>query len=58
MVGDAVKSGRKIHFLPPTGENKMMLGLALFSGEPCEMKSKASENSIRAVVAEVYKGAV
>lgn len=51
MIGEAVKSGRPVHFLPPyRGENKMNLG-ALLRENPCQMKSKASEDLIKAVIA-------
>jgi Xaa-Pro aminopeptidase len=51
IVSEASGSGRKVHFLPPyRGENKMMLG-NLLKENPCQMKSKASEELIRGVVA-------
>lgn len=51
FLGEVIGKGRKIHFLPPyRGDNKMMLG-ALLKENPCQMKSKASEELIRAVVA-------
>jgi Xaa-Pro aminopeptidase len=46
----AVSGGRTIHFLPPyRAETKMTLG-ALLHENPCQMRSKASEDLIRAVV--------
>ncbi|MDT8402122.1 MAG: aminopeptidase P family protein, partial [Bacteroidales bacterium] len=51
FIDKARSAGRKIHFLPPyRGENKMTLG-ALLKENPCQMKSKASEELIKAVVA-------
>lgn len=51
VIASALSSGRKIHFLPPyRGESKMTLG-ALLKENPCQMKSRASEELIRAVVA-------
>lgn len=51
VIASALSSGRKIHFLPPyRGENKMTLG-ALLKENPCQMKSMASEELVRAVVA-------
>ncbi|TFH36297.1 MAG: aminopeptidase P family protein [Bacteroidia bacterium] len=51
VISSALSSGRKIHFLPPyRGENKMTLG-ALLKENPCQMKSRASEELVRAVVA-------
>lgn len=51
FIAEAKSAGRKIHFLPPyRGENKMTLG-ALLMENPCQMKSKASEELIKAVVA-------
>mgnify|MGYP006279480587 CR=1 FL=1 len=50
FIEEARSAGRKIHFLPPyRGENKMTLG-ALLKENPCQMKSGASEELIRAVV--------
>lgn len=50
-IDQARSAGRKLHFLPPyRGENKMTLG-ALLKENPCQMKSKASEELIKAVVA-------
>ena len=49
-IGGAVAKGRQIHFLPPyRGEARMTLG-SLLRENPCQMKSKASEKLIRAVV--------
>jgi Xaa-Pro aminopeptidase len=49
-VRDAVSKGRKIHFLPPyRGETKMTLG-SLLKENPCQMKTLASPELIRAVV--------
>ncbi len=51
FIEEAKSAGRKIHFLPPCrGENKMTLG-ALLKENPCQMKSKASEELIKSVVA-------
>jgi len=51
FIEEAKSAGRKIHFLPPyRGENKMTLG-ALLKENPCQMKSKASEELIKSVVA-------
>ncbi|MDX1284556.1 MAG: aminopeptidase P family protein [Draconibacterium sp.] len=50
FISDASKKGRKIHFLPPyRGEAKMTLG-SLLKENPCQMKSIASEQLIKAVV--------
>ncbi|HOE25258.1 MAG: aminopeptidase P family protein [Bacteroidales bacterium] len=50
MVHDALKAGRPIHFLPPyRAETKMTLG-ALLKENPCQMRTKASEKLIKAVV--------
>jgi Xaa-Pro aminopeptidase len=49
-VKDARSKKRKIHFLPPyRGETGMMLGL-LLKENPCQMKTIASAELIRAVV--------
>jgi Xaa-Pro aminopeptidase len=46
----ALSKKRKIHFLPPyRGETKMMLG-SLLKENPCQMKTMASPELIRAVV--------
>jgi Xaa-Pro aminopeptidase len=51
FIKEAMEKGRKIHFLPPyRGENKMILG-SLLKENPCQMKSKASEELIKGVVA-------
>jgi Xaa-Pro aminopeptidase len=51
FIKDALSKGRKIHFLPPYhGETKMMLG-SLFKENPCKMKTLASTDLIKAVVA-------
>lgn len=50
IVHDALKGGREVHFLPPyRAETKMTLG-ALLKENPCQMRTKASEKLIRAVV--------
>ncbi|MFN8240384.1 MAG: aminopeptidase P family protein [Bacteroidales bacterium] len=50
-VRAAVAGGRKIHFLPPyRGENKMTLG-SILKENPCQMKTLASVDLIKAVVA-------
>jgi len=49
-IREAVSKGRKVHFLPPyRAETKMMLG-SILSENPCQMRSKASEDLIKAVV--------
>jgi Xaa-Pro aminopeptidase len=49
-VRDALSKKRKIHFLPPyRGETKMVLG-SLLKENPCQMKTKASVDLIKAVV--------
>jgi Xaa-Pro aminopeptidase len=49
-IKDAVSKGRKIHFLPPyRGESKMTLG-SLLKENPCQMKTLASPELIKAVV--------
>ncbi|TFH48593.1 MAG: aminopeptidase P family protein [Bacteroidia bacterium] len=51
FLGNAHKGGRKIHFLPPyRAETKMTLG-ALLHENPCQMRSNASEELIKGVVA-------
>ncbi len=51
IIKEAVVKGRKIHFLPPyRGENKMVLG-SLLKENPCQMKTLASAELIKAVVA-------
>jgi Xaa-Pro aminopeptidase len=50
MVHDAMTAGREIHFLPPyRAETKMTLG-AILKENPCQMRTRASENLIKAVV--------
>jgi Xaa-Pro aminopeptidase len=49
-VTEAVSKGRRIHFLPPyRGETKMMLG-SLLKENPCQMKTLASTELIKAVI--------
>jgi Xaa-Pro aminopeptidase len=49
-VKSAVSLGRRIHFLPPyRGETKMTLG-SLLKENPCQMKTLASQELIKAVV--------
>ncbi len=51
FIDKARSAGRKIHFLPPyRGENKMILG-SLLRENPCQMKSGASGELIKVVVA-------
>jgi Xaa-Pro dipeptidase len=50
IINKAISKGRKVHFLPPyRGEAKMTLG-SLLKENPCQMKSSASEELIKAVV--------
>lgn len=50
VIKDATSKRRKIHFLPPyRGENKMVLG-SLLKENPCQMKTMASTELIRAVI--------
>lgn len=50
MVHSALRAGREIHFLPPyRAETKMTLG-ALLKENPCQMRTRASEKLIKAVV--------
>jgi Xaa-Pro aminopeptidase len=50
IVNDAISKKRKIHFLPPyRGETKMMVG-SLLKENPCQMKTLASPEFIKAVV--------
>ena len=50
VIQDALSKKRKIHFLPPyRGETKMTLG-ALLKENPCQMKTLASGDLIKAVV--------
>jgi Xaa-Pro aminopeptidase len=49
-IAKALSEGRTIHFLPPyRAETKMTLG-ALLRENPCQMRTKASESLIKAVV--------
>jgi Xaa-Pro aminopeptidase len=49
-IGENVSKGRKVHFLPPyRGETKMTLG-SLLKENPCQMKTHASADLIKAVV--------
>ena len=49
-VSGVLKEGRKVHFLPPyRAESKMKLG-SLLRENPCQMKTKASEELIKGVV--------
>lgn len=49
-VKEALSKKRKIHFLPPyRGETKMALG-ALLKENPCQMKTLASSDLIKAVI--------
>ena len=49
-IKDALSKKRKIHFLPPyRGETKMTLGL-LLKENPCQMKTLASTDLIKAVI--------
>lgn len=51
FIAKALEGGRTIHFLPPyRAETKMTLG-ALLHENPCQMRSKASEELIKAVIA-------
>jgi len=50
IVKDALSKKRRIHFLPPyRGETKMILG-SLLKENPCQMKTLASVDLIKAVV--------
>ncbi|HNX67635.1 MAG TPA: aminopeptidase P family protein [Bacteroidales bacterium] len=50
FIRGGVSGGRRVHFLPPyRGETKMMLG-SIFQENPCQMKSRASVDLIKAVV--------
>ncbi|HZY24739.1 MAG TPA: aminopeptidase P family protein [Bacteroidales bacterium] len=50
VVNDAISKKRKIHYLPPyRGETKMTLG-RLLKENPCQMKSTASVELIKAVI--------
>ncbi len=49
-IKDALSKKRKIHFLPPyRGETKMMLG-SFLKENPCQMKTLASVDLIKAVI--------
>jgi Xaa-Pro aminopeptidase len=49
-IREAVSKGRTVHFLPPyRGESKMTLG-SLLKENPCQMKTLASPELIKAVV--------
>lgn len=49
-IKEALSKKRKVHFLPPyRGENKMTLG-ALLKENPCQMKTLASADLIKAVI--------
>ena len=51
VISGALGDGRKVHFLPPyRGESKMTLG-KLLKENPFEIKSKASEELIKGVIA-------
>lgn len=50
VIHDALAKKRKVHFLPPyRGETKMTLG-ALLKENPCQMKTLASVDLIKAVI--------
>jgi Xaa-Pro aminopeptidase len=50
IIRDALSKRRKVHFLPPyRGETKMTLGL-LLKENPCQMKTLASVDLIKAVI--------
>jgi Xaa-Pro aminopeptidase len=50
IIHEALTKKRKIHFLPPyRGETKMTLG-ALLKENPCQMKTRASVDLIKAVI--------
>src|SRR5512133_443637 len=50
IIKDALSKKRKIHFLPPyRGETKMLLG-SLLKENPCQMKTLASVDLIKAVI--------
>jgi Xaa-Pro aminopeptidase len=49
-IREAIAKGRKLHFLPPyRGETKMTLG-SILKENPCQMKTLASSELIKAVV--------
>jgi len=50
VIKDAVSKRRRVHFLPPyRGETKMTLG-SLLKENPCQMKTLASTDLVKAVV--------
>jgi Xaa-Pro aminopeptidase len=50
VIKDALEKSRTIHFLPPyRGESKMTLG-SLLKENPCQMKTRASVELIKAVI--------
>jgi Xaa-Pro aminopeptidase len=50
IIKEAISKKRKVHFLPPyRGESKMILG-SLLKENPCQMKTLASVDLIKAVV--------
>jgi Xaa-Pro aminopeptidase len=50
VIKDAVSKRRRVHFLPPyRGETKMTLG-SLLKENPCQMKTLASTDLIKAVI--------
>ncbi len=50
VIKDALSKKRKVHFLPPyRGESKMTLG-SLLKENPCQMKTLASVDLIKAVI--------
>ncbi len=50
FIKDAVSKRRRVHFLPPyRGETKMTLG-SLFKENPCQMKTLASADLVKAVI--------
>ena len=50
IIKDAVSKRRRVHFLPPyRGETKMALG-SLFKENPCQMKTLASTDLVKAVI--------
>jgi Xaa-Pro aminopeptidase len=50
VISDALSKRRKVHFLPPyRGETRILLG-SLMKENPCQMKTPASADLIRAVV--------
>jgi len=54
FIRGGVSGGRRVHFLPPyRGETKMMLG-SIFQENPCQMKSRASVDLIKAVLTSFH----